>query len=165
MNRLLKILTLSVISIVLSSTGHAAPTDGETFKDWITRCVTTNGESQCHIEQNIVAGKEKKLRLLTIQIGYFNQRRIANLIAPLGVLLPQGVALEIDGFKFSKPSPFNFCNSAGCSSSIELDEKMVGLMKKGKTLVASIVDPSGKRLSIPFSLSGFTPAFNNLSAR
>ena len=155
---------LILISMLLVLPLNAAPKDGAVFKDWVTRCVSADNQQQCHIEQNIVAGKEKKLRLMTVQIGYFEQRRIANFIAPLGVLLTPGVALEIDGFKFSNATPFNFCNTAGCSASAELDDKMISLMKKGKKLVATIIDPSGKTIAVPVSLSGFTPAFNNLSS-
>lgn len=115
------------------------------------------------MEQNIVAGKEKKHRLLTVQIGNFQQRYIANFILPLGVLLRQGVALEIDGFKFSNRIPYTFCNSGGCSASAELDGKMLGLLKKGKTLTARVVNPNGKEVAIPVSLKGFTPAFNALN--
>ena len=155
---------LWIVAVLLAQVVSAAPKEGEQFKDWITRCMPSGESQQCHIEQNIVAGKEKKLRLMTVQIGYFDQRRIANFIAPLGVLLMPGVSLEVDGFKFSKPMPFNFCNNAGCSASVELDDKMIGLMKKGKKLVANIVDPGGKKIAVPVSLNGFTPAFNSLNA-
>ncbi len=154
--------TLFSLAVLLSQAVNAAPQDGELYKDWIIRCAPPEEGHQCYMEQNIVAGKEKKLRLLTVQVGYFEQKRIANFILPLGVLLQQGVAFEIDGFKFSNRTPYTFCNQAGCSASVELDDKMVGLLKKGKQLTATIINPNGKEMAIPVSLQGFTPAFNSL---
>ena len=154
--------TLFFLVVLLSQSLSAAPQDGKLFKDWITRCAPPEEGQQCYMEQNIVAGKEKKLRLLTVQVGYFEQKRIANFILPLGVLLQQGVALEIDGFKFSNRTPYTFCNQAGCSASVELDDKMVSLLKKGRQLTTTIFNPGGEEMAIPVSLKGFTPAFDSL---
>jgi invasion protein IalB len=155
---------LFLIALLLAPTVHAAPKDGQLFKDWIQRCMPLEDQQQCHIEQNIVTGKEKKQRLLTVQIGLFEQRKIATFIPPLGVLLQQGIGIEIDNFKFSNRAPFTFCNSAGCFASLELDEKMISLLKKGRILTVKIVNPNGKEIPIPVSLKGFTPAFESLSS-
>jgi len=154
---------LFLIILFLVQTAHAAPRDGQVFKDWVTRCLPSTTGQQCHIEQNIVAGKEKKQRLLTVQLGYFQQRKLATFIPPLGVLLQRGIAIEIDSFKLSKRAPYTFCNGAGCFASIELDDKMVGLLKKGRKLIATFVDPNGREIAIPVSLNGFTAAFNALN--
>lgn len=154
---------LFFLAVVFSTQSvNSAPEDGKIFKDWVTRCVSDKNVQQCHIEQNIVAGKEEKQRLLTVQLGIYQNRKIASFIPPLGVLLQQGVRIEIDTFKFSKPVPYTFCNSAGCFASVELDEKMVGLLKKGNKLVATIISPNGKEIAVPVSLGGFTPAFESL---
>lgn len=167
MKKILFLITLLSPAVFSQTLEH-----GQRFDDWTVRCInlqtekreTQNSEKQqCFIEQNLVYGKgDKKRRLLGVQIGYYQQRKIANLTLPLGMLLKHGVSLGIDNFKFSKKVAYTYCDLDGCSASFELDSNTVDLLKKANTLKVNAVDLSGKNRQVGVSLKGFTPAFEAL---
>jgi invasion protein IalB len=151
--------------IVLSSAPvHAALQTGQQFKDWVSRCEAGAGSQVCFIEQSLVAGKEEKQRVLSVQIGYYQKKVIGNFVLPLGVLLQHGAKIVVDGFEFSKPVPFTYCDQAGCSASFQLDEKLIDMLKKGKAMEITAKGLNGKDFSLPVSLKGFTEAFGELTA-
>lgn len=155
---------LFYIILLASLPAGAVLKDGQKFKDWASRCETGSNDQVCYIEQNLVSGKENKQRVLGIQFGYYNQKVIGNFILPLGVLLQHGVKIIVDGFEFSQRIPYTYCHQTGCSASFQLDDKMIEMLKKGKTLEVSAKSLNGKEFSLPISLNGFTPAFKALTS-
>ncbi|MBT8448439.1 MAG: invasion associated locus B family protein [Gammaproteobacteria bacterium] len=163
MKRLLNIQLLFIILLISVSAG-AALHNGQKYKDWVSRCETASNSQVCYIEQNLVTGTDNKQRLLGVQIGYYQKTAIGNFILPLGVLLKHGVKIVVDGFEFSQPVPFTYCDKGGCSASYHLDEKMIEMLKKGKKMVITAVGTNGKEFSLPVSLNGFTQAFGALTS-
>ena len=155
---------LLLITLLISIPAGATLQNGQKFKDWVSRCDTGADAQVCFIEQNLVSGKEKKQRVLGVQIGYYQKKVIGNFILPLGVLLKQGVRIVVDGFEFSQPVPYTYCDKGGCSASFQLDEKMIGMLKKGKKMEVIGTGANGKEFSLPVSLNGFTQAFSELTS-
>ena len=155
---------ISFITLLFSLSAGATLQNGQKYKDWVGRCEAETDTQVCFIEQNLVTGKENKQRVLGVQIGYYQNNVIGNFILPLGVILQHGVKITVDGFEFSKPVPYTYCNKGGCSASFRLDNKMIEMLKKGNKMQVTAVGSNGKEFSLPVSLNGFTQAFGALTS-
>lgn len=81
--------------------------------------------------------------------------------APLGVFLPAGVEVTIDGTQIGRAG-FTICNAQGCFVSEPVAEDFVNKMKNGSSAVMAVTGPNGEKASVNISLSGFTKAYNAL---
>ena len=163
MKHLLNFLIL-FFSLMFNIAFGATIQDGEKYNDWVGRCETDGNSQICYIEQNLVSGKENKRRVLGVQLGYYQKNVYGNFILPLGVMLKDGVKIRVDGFDFSTPVPYTYCNEGGCSASFHLDQKMIEMLKKGKKMEVTAVSTNGQDFSLPVSLNGFTKAFGLLTS-
>ncbi|MEM8588925.1 MAG: invasion associated locus B family protein [Pseudomonadota bacterium] len=138
------------------------PTTGnpEVHGEWLVRC---SGEddvaSVCEAYRNLFL-TESEQRLLHVAVGHGAEEdaAVAILIAPLGVALAEGVSIRIDG---GWPAEFDYvsCAADGCRARAPLDEGMLSAMQSGDEMRVIVAELSGRRISIPVSLDGFTAAF------
>jgi invasion protein IalB len=166
---------LSLLALTLfPAVGLAAPVPGTTFKDWIVSCEVpkeatgddaSRSEEQrrhCYIVQNLVL-KEKNQRVLVIAVTYpkGKDQPIAMLTMPLGIALPPGISLSVDG---DKPRRYavDRCLASGCKAGIVLDEKLLGRFKAGNRAVVTVHDGRRNPIALPVSLQGFTAALRSL---
>ena len=85
----------------------------------------------------------------------------AEIVAPLGVLLPAGIRVQVDGGQV-RGTAFRLCIQVGCIAQDVMSEKFINDMKKGTTAKMLLVLPPQREVSVNISLSGFTKAFNSL---
>jgi invasion protein IalB len=76
-------------------------------------------------------------------------------IAPIGVFLPTGVALEIDGAAVGRV-PFTRCMPQVCMAFAEASPETLGKMKKGNEANFIIYEAPGIGLPMKMSLEGFS---------
>lgn len=81
--------------------------------------------------------------------------------APIGVLLPAGVTLSIDGRK-TGAAGYQLCNPAQCIVAELISTEFIAELKKGSNIKMTVRGVDGKESSATLSLSGFTKAFNSL---
>ena len=81
--------------------------------------------------------------------------------AALGVFLPTGVALEIDGTAVGRV-PFNRCLPQVCMAIAEASPETLEKLKKGKEANFIIYEAPGIGLPMKLSLSGFTASLSAL---
>ena len=86
---------------------------------------------------------------------------VFELLAPIGVLLPAGIAVSIDGAEIGRV-PYRVCNPQSCLVAEPVLEDFIGKMKKGSNAVMTMVGVNGQAASVTISLSGFTKAYNGL---
>ena len=89
------------------------------------------------------------------------QNTMMRVIAPIGVFLPTGVALEIDGEAVGRV-PFTRCLPQVCIAFAEASAPTLDKMKKGAKANFIIYEAPGIGMSMELSLKGFTAALNNL---
>ena len=77
---------------------------------------------------------------------------------PLGVILPPGIRMEIDGENIGS-APFYRCAPNGCQARIPLQEELLNRLKAGSAGNIYFREVNGQDVPIPFSLSGFTAGF------
>ena len=81
--------------------------------------------------------------------------------APLGVFLPAGVEVKIDGAEIGRAA-FQVCDSRACIASEPVPADFIDKMKKGNAATMTIMALNGEKAEIAISLSGFTKGFNSL---
>ena len=80
---------------------------------------------------------------------------------PIGVLLPAGVQLSIDG-RAVGAAGYQVCNPQQCVVAELVSDEFVGQLKKGSNVTMTIRGVDGKEASATLSLTGYTKAFNSL---
>ncbi len=83
-------------------------------------------------------------------------------MAPIGVYLPTGVALEIDGDAVGRV-PFTRCMPQLCIAFAEASPPTLERMKKGGTANFIIYENPGAGMAMELSLKGFTAALDELN--
>ena len=83
-------------------------------------------------------------------------------IAPIGVFLPTGVALEIDGAAVGRV-PFTRCLPQVCIAFAEASKPTLEKMRKGAKANFIIYEAPGLGMNLELSLKGFTAALKNLN--
>ena len=83
-------------------------------------------------------------------------------LVPIGVYLPTGVALEIDGAAVGR-APFVRCRPQICEAFADVSPESIAKMKKGTTANFIVYEAPGLGIPLKISLEGFSAALDNLS--
>jgi len=157
------LILIILLSFCLVSNVQAKPEHGKKFKDWTVMCelLPRSKQEVCNIFQNVT--NEKNNVVLQIAIGYppGSTNAQALITLPLGVFLQTGIEFKPGTAKAFR-TPFGVCVKTGCIAVIHLSDDIVKGMKSGSK--GSVKFAAGKKqvIELPFSLSGFTAAFNSL---
>ncbi len=139
---------------------------------WKVQCETPpvpEGQTpvrQCGMVQTTKSEKNPKATLTLVLVKTVTgDKSVINMrvIAPIGVFLPTGVALEIDGAAVGRV-PFTRCMPQVCMAFAEASEETLGKMKKGKEANFIIYEAPGIGMPMKLSLSGFTASLDALQA-
>ncbi len=84
------------------------------------------------------------------------------MLVPIGVFLPTGVALEIDGAAVGR-APFVRCRPQICEAFAEISPESLGKMQKGTAANFIIYEAPGLGIPMKVSLEGFSAALENLN--
>ncbi|KAF0279869.1 hypothetical protein BA897_03765 [Spiribacter roseus] len=139
----------------------------ERNQDWIVRCQPAPEDAFgagefCEMYQQ-VSEQENDQTVLEAVIGFppDSDRPVALFNLPLGMLLPPGVALSIDGGEAERFA-VQICLQAGCRTSIELGDDLLSRMRAGERATLTIADPQNREVEIPLSLLGFSASLDTL---
>ena len=153
--------------------GEGAPAQGaiteRQFKDWTVRCgrQSEQGPHVCEMQQQQI-DKEGRT-VMAVAVGQVPETSDLGLliILPLGILLPAGVSLQIDGGA-EVPLQVDRCERQGCRIEMLLEPDLLNRLKAGNkaTVFFEAIDPQGERqrLGVPISLLGFTAALNEVTS-
>jgi invasion protein IalB len=132
---------------------------------WKVICETPPGAKaeQCGIHQAVQDGERTELGLsITILRPADRKGDLMRIQAPLGILLPTGVGLEIDGENFGNVW-FIKCFADGCWADADIDAKLLEALKKGKQAIFKVFPTPEEGVGIPVDLSGFSEAYLKIS--
>ena len=103
---------------------------------------------------------------MKVAVGYVpdKDQPVAVITLPLGIFLPTGIELQIDGKGKVGRLPINTCTPTGCQAGVQLDEDFVTRMKKGDQMTVTFGNPQGQGIAAPVSLSGFTAGLESLES-
>jgi len=150
--------------------GGALTRPVEKFDDWFKECEMVTDEKGeqieiCQISQTLI-DKESDQPMMKIAVGYVPEKEqpVAVITLPLGIFLPPGIELQIDGKGKVGRLPINTCLPSGCQAGVQLDEEFVSRMKQGNQMTVTFGNPQGKGVAAPVSLKGFTAGLASLEA-
>ena len=131
---------------------------------WQLRCSTPAGASaeQCVLIQNVVAEDRPELGLSVVAFRTADRKaQILRIQVPLGVLLPNGLGLHIDGKDMGR-AYFVRCFTDGCYAEVILEDLLLNSLKTGAEATFTVFDTPEEGIGIPVDLKGFTDGFNAL---
>ncbi|MEO6015174.1 MAG: invasion associated locus B family protein [Devosia sp.] len=134
------------------------------YGDWQMSCDTPPGASfeQCAIIQNVTAEDQPNVGLSVIVLKTADQQaRLLRVLAPLGVLLPNGLGLNIDGVDMGRVA-FVRCLPNGCVAEVVMDDSLLKQLSSGKTAIFVVFKTPEEGIGIPVSLNGFKDGFGQL---
>lgn len=134
------------------------------FGDWEMRCETPPGASreQCAIIQSVAAEDKPNMNLVVIVLKTADGKsRLLRVIAPLGVLLPAGLGLNIDGGDKGRAG-FVRCLPSGCVAEVVMDDKLLEDLRAGKVATFIVFETPEQGTGIPLTLGGFSEGFAKL---
>jgi invasion protein IalB len=152
-------------ALIMASTAFAqsAPTGDVrgTYGPWSMLCDTPAGAKfeQCAIMQNVVAADRPDIGLSVVVLKTADGKsRILRVLAPLGVLLPNGLGLFIDGTDRGR-AYFVRCFADGCYAEVVLEDTLIAELSKGKSAIFTVFQTPEEGVGIPVDLAKFAEAF------
>lgn len=139
----------------------------ERFEDWGVRCgLGDNGpRNGCEMFQGVTRSDNDRL-VMRVAVAYPPQEQIDSPVAvfqlPLGIHLPPGVQMSIDGGEPVR-FPVQICFQAGCRADLPLKDELLAKLKGGTRAQVSVRVPNGETINLPLSLMGFTAALERIS--
>lgn len=158
---------LLLMTLILAPAEFAAAQsaeDDKKFGAWSIICDTPAGASseQCALMQNVVAEDRPEVGLSVVVLKTAdNKARILRVLAPLGVILPNGLGLNIDGKDLGRAS-FVRCVSDGCYAEVILKDDLLSTMQGGESATFIIFASPEEGIGIPVDLSGFKDGYSKL---
>lgn len=134
------------------------------YGDWQMSCDQPPGATfeQCAIIQNVTAEDQPNVGLSVIVLKTADQKaRLLRVLAPLGVLLPNGLGLNIDGADLGRVA-FVRCLPTGCVAEVVMDDALLKKLSDGKTAIFVVFKTPEEGIGIPVSLKGFADGFKQL---
>jgi invasion protein IalB len=141
-----------------------AETETQQFEDWTLRCRPAS-ETQpraCRMHQQAVAQNGGK-PVLQFMVGRFGPEKIlgAVIFVPIGVRLPPGLGIEVDG-RPQRTYSFEICDPRSCQARAVLEGDLLEDLKGGLTGRVKFQNAAGQVLIVPVSLKGFSAALRAL---
>jgi invasion protein IalB len=116
--------------------------------DWQVVC----GSDGCQAEPQRRGSSDLSLAVVTEGEG-----EVRVLRAPLGLLLGEGVKVEVDGRSLGRLA-FLTCEVDGCVAPVRLDGVIRRALRGGNTLSVELLRRTGEAISAEYSLIGFIAA-------
>jgi invasion protein IalB len=147
-----------------ASPNNATPPSGtvkSTHGAWSIICDTPAGATseQCVMMQNVVAEDRPEMGLSVVVLRTAdNKAEILRVLAPLGVLLPNGLGLNVDGKDIGR-AYFVRCFQDGCYAEVILEKPLLDTLKTGTSATFIVFQTPEEGIGIPVDLKGFADGF------
>ena len=158
--RLAAIAALAVTA-ALPAAAQQGGTVRATHGAWSVICDIPAGATgeQCALMQNVVAEDRPEVGLSVVVLKTAdNKAEILRVLAPLGVLLPNGLGLNVDGKDIGR-AYFVRCFQDGCYAEVILDPPLVETLKNGTSATFIVFQTPEEGIGIPVDLKGFGEGF------
>lgn len=146
--------------MVLPHTVLAQGTVKSSHGEWNYVCDKPPGakSEQCALVQSVISEDQKNVGLTVVILLTADKKyRLMRVLAPLGVLLPAGLGLKIDGADVGNV-PFVRCLGNGCVAEVRLESELAGKLTAGQQATFIIFETPEQGIGIPIALTGFAEA-------
>ncbi|MDI6026650.1 invasion associated locus B family protein [Corticibacterium sp. UT-5YL-CI-8] len=158
------ILAATCLTAPLSAVAQQSGTVKSTHGAWSVVCDTPAGASteQCVLMQNVIAEDRPEMGLSVVVLRTAdNKAEILRVLAPLGVLLPNGLGLNVDQKDIGR-AYFVRCFQDGCYAEVILEKPLVDTLRTGKAATFIVFQTPEEGIGIPVDLNGFGAGFDAL---
>jgi invasion protein IalB len=134
------------------------------YGDWQITCDTPPGASfeSCAMIENVIAEDQPNVGLSVIVLKTADGKaRLLRVLAPLGVLLPNGLGLNVDGTDMGRVA-FVRCLPNGCVAEVVMDDALLKVLSGGENAIFVVFKTPEEGIGIPVSLNGFDEGFAQL---
>lgn len=145
----------------LPAAGQQSGKIKSTHGAWSIVCDTPAGATaeQCAMMQNVVAEDRPEIGLSVVVLRTAdNKAEILRVLAPLGVLLPNGLGLNVDGKDIGR-AYFVRCFQDGCYAEVILEKPLVDTLSTGTSATFIVFQTPEEGIGIPVDLKGFGEGF------
>lgn len=128
---------------------------------WAVVCDQPAGAAgeQCALLQNVVAEDRPEVGLSVLALKTADGKaQILRVLAPLGILLPNGLGLYVDGKDIGR-AQFVRCFEDGCYAEVILDDTLRQTLSTGKSATFIVFQTPEEGIGIPVELAGFAEGF------
>jgi invasion protein IalB len=144
-------------------TGNAA-TQQQSQANWASRCVASARQAplECSIEQRLLmANTQQLIAAVTVRIPNDSGQPLLVVQTPLGILLPGGVSIDIDGANRTSLE-LQTCDNNGCYASVPMSDELLAGMTRGEKFNIGLQNLSKQPVTVSGTLVGFTAAFQRI---
>lgn len=155
------VLCAAAMGVVSPALAQQTGTVKSTHGAWSIVCDTPAGASaeQCAMMQNVVAEDRPEVGLSVVVLRTAdNKAEILRVLAPLGVLLPNGLGLNVDGKDIGR-AYFVRCFQDGCYAEVILEKPLLDTLKAGTSATFIVFQTPEEGIGIPVDLKGFGEGF------
>ena len=131
---------------------------------WSVVCDKPAGASaeQCALMQNVIAEDRPEVGLSVVVLKTADRKaKILRVLAPLGVLLPNGHGLNVDGKDIGR-AYFVRCFSDGCYAEVVLEDELLKTFRSGAQATFIVFQSPEEGIGIPVDLKGFGEGYDAL---
>lgn len=131
----------------------------EVHGDWTLVCGEQDEIGTCVVTQNL-SNSQTGQRVLAVELEPASEGGLdGTLVLPFGLLLADGVRMQIDAVNIGEVLPFAVCYEYGCLVDLSFDDAGVDLLRRGTTLrfLGTVAD-SGESVALSLSLAGISSA-------
>ncbi|MBB3949666.1 invasion associated locus B family protein [Aureimonas jatrophae] len=128
---------------------------------WAVVCDQPAGAAgeQCALLQNVVAEDRPEVGLSVLALKTADGRaQILRVLAPLGILLPNGLGLYVDNKDIGR-AQFVRCFEDGCYAEVILEDNLRQTLSSGKSATFIVFQTPEEGIGIPVDLNGFADGF------
>ena len=133
---------------------------------WIVVCDTPPGaeREQCGATQSVVSEQRPDLGIdVTVFETADRAARILRVLTPLGVFLPAGLGLDLDGEDLGR-AVFTRCVAGGCEANVVMDEALLSRLRRGTRATFIVFQTPETGTGFPVDLEGLDEAYAALEA-
>ena len=133
---------------------------------WTVVCDTPPGaeREQCGATQSVVSEERPDLGIdVTVFETADRAARILRVLAPLGVFLPPGLGLDLDGEDLGR-AVFARCVAGGCEANVVMDEALLSRLRGGTRATFIVFQTPETGTGFPVDLDGLDEAYSALEA-
>ncbi len=160
----LAVFALGTIALASVATAQQPGTVKSNHGAWSIVCDQPAGASgeQCALMQNVLAEDRPELGLSVVVLKTADRKaKILRVLAPLGVLLPNGLGLNVDGKDIGR-AYFVRCFQDGCYAEVILEKQLLDTLKAGRAATFIVFQTPEEGIGIPVDLTGFSDGFASL---
>jgi invasion protein IalB len=133
---------------------------------WKLKCAQLAGakREKCALVQDLALEDRKNMFMTVILLRSFDggDRKVLRVVAPLGMLVPAGLGLKVDGADVGHV-PFIKCFHLGCVAEVVVNEELLSKFASGQTASFIVFPTQESGIGFPAPLAGFSDGLKGLN--